>query len=122
MASWFVFAAVAGAFGGLIAFGVQHIQSSVANWKLLFIIEGIPTVMIGFLAMVVLPNRPEETTMFNEKEREIALDRANRGVKADVGRVVKKGTPIGAFGATHRPLTCRSRTYPRCVQGLEGMS
>ncbi|KAI0716553.1 MFS general substrate transporter [Earliella scabrosa] len=97
MASWFGFAAVAGAFGGLIAFGVQHIQSSVANWKLLFIIEGIPTVMIGFLAMVVLPNRPEETTMFNEKEREIALDRANRGVKADVGRVVKKEHILAAF-------------------------
>lgn len=39
MAYWFGFAAVAGAFGGLIAFGVQHINSSVSNWRLLFIIE-----------------------------------------------------------------------------------
>jgi hypothetical protein len=39
MAYWFGFAAVAGAFGGLVAFGVQHIHSSVANWRLLFIIE-----------------------------------------------------------------------------------
>jgi hypothetical protein len=39
MAYWFGFAAVAGAFGGLIAFGVQHIKSSVSNWRLLFIIE-----------------------------------------------------------------------------------
>ena len=39
MAYWFGFAAVAGAFGGLIAFGVQHIHSSVSNWRLLFIIE-----------------------------------------------------------------------------------
>jgi hypothetical protein len=39
MAYWFGFAAVAGAFGGLIAFGVQHIDSPVAKWRLLFIIE-----------------------------------------------------------------------------------
>ena len=43
MAWWFGFAAVAGAFGGLIAFGVQHIHSSVQTWRLLFIIEVSPT-------------------------------------------------------------------------------
>ena len=39
MAYWFGFAAVAGAFGGLIAFGVQHIQSHVPDWRILFIVE-----------------------------------------------------------------------------------
>jgi MFS family permease len=39
LAYWFGFAAVAGAFGGLIAFGVQHAHLSIANWRLLFIIE-----------------------------------------------------------------------------------
>jgi hypothetical protein len=41
MAYWFGFAAVAGAFGGLVAFGVQQAHSHVANWKILFIIEVI---------------------------------------------------------------------------------
>lgn len=39
MAYWFGFAAVAGAFGGLIAFGIQHIHASVQDWRLLFIVE-----------------------------------------------------------------------------------
>jgi hypothetical protein len=39
LAYWFGFAAVAGAFGGLIAFGVQHAHVAIANWRLLFIIE-----------------------------------------------------------------------------------
>jgi hypothetical protein len=39
MAYWFSFAAVAGAFGGLIAFGIQQVHASIANWRLLFIIE-----------------------------------------------------------------------------------
>ncbi|KAI0763076.1 MFS general substrate transporter [Trametes elegans] len=97
MAYWFGFAAVAGAFGGLIAFGIQHVHASIANWKLLFIVEGIPTVLIGLLAMVVLPNRTEETTTLNEKERELALERINRGIKADVGRVVNKSHIYAAF-------------------------
>jgi len=39
MAYWFGFAAVAGAFGGLVAFGVQHAHSHIADWRILFIIE-----------------------------------------------------------------------------------
>ena len=39
MACWFGFAAVAGAFGGLIAFGVQQAHITISNWRLLFIIE-----------------------------------------------------------------------------------
>jgi MFS family permease len=39
LAYWFGFAALAGAFGGLIAFGIQHVHATIANWRLLFIIE-----------------------------------------------------------------------------------
>ena len=49
MAYWFGFAAVAGAFGGLIAFGVQHIHSSVSNWRLLFIIEVSADVLVDWM-------------------------------------------------------------------------
>ena len=48
LAYWFGFAAVAGAFGGLIAFGVQHAHAAIANWRLLFIIE------VYFLHVTVL--------------------------------------------------------------------
>ena len=33
------FGAVAGAFGGLIAFGIQNARVNIANWRLLFIVE-----------------------------------------------------------------------------------
>ncbi|CAL1699502.1 unnamed protein product [Somion occarium] len=97
MAYWFGFAAVAGAFGGLIAFGVQHAQTAISNWRLLFIIEGIPTVLLGFITMWLLPNRPEETSFLNEDERRIQLERRSRGLKADVGRVVNKKHIYAAF-------------------------
>ena len=92
-AAWYMFAAVAGAFGGLIAFGVQHARAAIANWRLLFIVEGIPSILLGLLALVVLPDRPEETSVFTEREREIAVERMNRGGSADVGRVLQKSEP-----------------------------
>ena len=91
MACWFGFSAVSGAFGGLIAFGIQHANlPTISNWRLLFIVEGIPTVLLGILTLWFLPDRPEETRVLNEKERAIQRERGCRGVMPDVGRVVVK--------------------------------
>ncbi|EIW78578.1 MFS general substrate transporter [Coniophora puteana RWD-64-598 SS2] len=97
LAYWFGFAAVAGAFGGLIAYGVQQAEVPIENWRLLFIIEGIPAVLLGLLAAFALPNRPEATNFFNERERVIALERMNRGTRADTGAVINKGHIIKAL-------------------------
>lgn len=48
----------AGAFGGWIAYGVAHIQSSaVKTWQVLFLIEGLLTILFGLLCLWVLPDR-----------------------------------------------------------------
>jgi len=96
-ALWFGFATVAGAFGGLIAFGIQHIQSSVQNWRILFIIEGIPPVILGVVTYYYLPNRPESTTYLTERERKIAVERMNRGTSGDIGAVVNRAHVMAAF-------------------------
>ena len=51
MAHWFGFAAVAGAFGGIVAFGVQQAHSHVPDWKILFIIE----VILNLLGITAFP-------------------------------------------------------------------
>jgi len=105
MACWLGFAAVAGAFGGLIAFGVQHAHAAIHNWQILFIIEGIPAILMGLVTIFFLPNRPESTTFFNERERAIALDRMNRGTSSDTGAKVEKA---------HILMACRDW---RCYTG-----
>ncbi|KAJ3512418.1 hypothetical protein NMY22_g15336 [Coprinellus aureogranulatus] len=97
MAYWFGFAAVAGAFGGLIAFGVQHAEVSFPKWKLLFIVEGLPSFLLGVAALWVLPDRPESTTVLSERERKIALERMNRATRADVGLTVNSKHIFLAF-------------------------
>ncbi|KAL9710214.1 hypothetical protein Ac2012v2_006510 [Leucoagaricus gongylophorus] len=97
MAYWFGFATVAGAFGGLIAFGIQHIRSHISNWKILFIVEGSPSVLLAILALFLLPNRPESTSFFNERERALALERMNRDSSGDTGATINKAHIWMAF-------------------------
>ncbi|TDL18778.1 MFS general substrate transporter [Rickenella mellea] len=97
MAHWFGFAAVAGAFGGLIAFGIQHSHASIAPWRLLFIIEGIPAILMGVIAICFLPDRPEVTKYLSEEERKIAMDRKTRGTSGDMGAMVAKSHIAMAF-------------------------
>lgn len=97
MAWWFGFAAVAGAFGGLIAFGIQHIHSSVQNWRLLFVIEGIPSVLLGIATLFILPDRPESTTFLTQRERNLAIERMNRSTSGDKGAMVQKAHVYAAF-------------------------
>ncbi|CAE6480978.1 unnamed protein product [Rhizoctonia solani] len=73
-------APLASAFGGLIAYGVQHVRSHVATWRILFLIEGLPTILVGLLAFLILPSRPETTKRLNETERKLALSRMRKEV------------------------------------------
>jgi len=97
IALWFGFAAVAGAFGGLLAYGIQNVKISLANWRLLFIIEGVPTVLLGVLCLFLLPGRPESTTFLTHTERKLAIERMSRGTSGDTGAVVNRRHVIAAF-------------------------
>lgn len=100
-----------------MAFGIQHVHASVANWRLLFIIEvipnccesvdvgpngdtsqGIPSVLMGSIALFFLPDRPDMTKFLDEDERRIAMARMNRGVSGDKGLVVNRCKQI--YGRT----------------------
>ncbi|OAX33183.1 MFS general substrate transporter [Rhizopogon vinicolor AM-OR11-026] len=97
IAYWFGFASVAGAFSGLIAFGVQHAKVSIANWRLLFIVEGVPTILVGIYCLFALLDRPESTHSLNAMERKLAIARMNRGTSGDVGKVINKRHVLAAF-------------------------
>ncbi|KAJ2162568.1 hypothetical protein GGF46_000571 [Coemansia sp. RSA 552] len=77
----------AGAFGGLIAYGVAKnlAHETLAPWRLLFIIEGIPTIVLGLISIMLLPNSPEtlEGWFVTPEEKQAAIDRARTGHNID---------------------------------------
>lgn len=63
--------------------------------------QGIPALLLGVLTFFALPDRPESTRYLNAREREIAMERMNRGTSADVGAVVNKGELFFPILAPH---------------------
>ncbi|GFZ45527.1 hypothetical protein JCM24511_03253 [Saitozyma sp. JCM 24511] len=76
--------ALSGAFGGLISFGVSSIQNSaIAQWRILFLIEGVPSLVLAICTALFMPGRPETSKYLNENERTLCLTRLNRDVTSD---------------------------------------
>lgn len=69
--------ALANAYGGALAFGLGHVHSKISNWRFLFIIEGVPTVLLALLAWFYLPDSPSTARFLNAREREVAQAFAN---------------------------------------------
>ncbi|KAG1455756.1 hypothetical protein G6F56_006991 [Rhizopus delemar] len=70
------FSSLAGAFGGLIAYGISTITDDrLKTWQWLFIIEGIPTVLLAIFTAYYLPNSPETAKFLTNEEKEFATTR-----------------------------------------------
>ncbi|KAK2748492.1 hypothetical protein FQN57_000625 [Myotisia sp. PD_48] len=90
--------ALAGAFGGLIAYGITSIETHISHWRVLFLVEGLPTVVFAFVVLFYLPDRPETSNIFtNEEEREISIQRMNRGQKSEGHNILLKRHIISGF-------------------------
>lgn len=76
----FVSAALAGAFGGLLAYGIGRLDgvAGLSAWRWIFIIEGLPTVVLGIISWFLLADEPSSAWYLNEKERELMRLRRSR--------------------------------------------
>lgn len=97
---FFSFSVIAGAFSGLFAYGVAHMDGigGYAGWRWIFIIEGIMTVVAAAFGYLVIPDWPETSKFLHADERRLlirilAADRANTSMnridRATVLRVFK---------------------------------
>lgn len=70
----FVSAAIAGAFGGLLAFGIGYMDGldGQRGWRWIFIIEGLPSIVAGVAAWLFLANSPEEATYLTAEDKQLA--------------------------------------------------
>ncbi|KAI0521788.1 major facilitator superfamily domain-containing protein [Xylaria bambusicola] len=79
-------ALISGAFSGLIAAAVKANLDGARGygaWQWLFIIEGVITVAVAFIALPILPNFPRTTKWLTEEERALAIWRLEEDVGED---------------------------------------
>ncbi|KAI0204505.1 major facilitator superfamily domain-containing protein [Astrocystis sublimbata] len=69
-------APLATTFAGALAYGITSGYPAIANWRLLFIVEGIPSVLLAFVAFKYMPDSADTAHFLNEEEKQVARTRA----------------------------------------------
>ncbi|PPJ53262.1 hypothetical protein CBER1_11943 [Cercospora berteroae] len=78
-------AAMANAYGGALAYGISQIKGSIAPWKTLFLIEGLPTICMAGIAWFYLPDSISTAKFLNDREKQVALCFVARNQRVDIG-------------------------------------
>lgn len=87
-ALFFSAASVAGAFSGLLAFGISKMDGvgNLEGWRWIFILEGIATVVAAIAAFFLLHDFPETAKFLTEEERAFVVFRLKyQGQSAKLG-------------------------------------
>lgn len=71
-------APLANTFAGALAYGITSGHSKLANWRLLFLVEGLPSCIAAALAWFFLPDHPSAAKFLTDEEREVARARSLR--------------------------------------------
>ncbi|KAG5352825.1 hypothetical protein C0989_000276 [Termitomyces sp. Mn162] len=77
ISAFFSTASLSGAFSGLLAYGIIHMDG-VGNrpgWAWIFILEGLFTVLFGLSSFFTLPHSPPRARFLNEEEKEYVVAR-----------------------------------------------
>ncbi|EIM82963.1 MFS general substrate transporter [Stereum hirsutum FP-91666 SS1] len=71
IAIFFSAATIAGAFGGILAFGIEKMEGigGLHGWQWIFCLEGLLTVIIAALAFFFMHDYPETATFLTDSER-----------------------------------------------------
>jgi len=77
--------------GAPISGGIMQFLDGVGDWRgwqWLFFLEGIPSVLMGLLVLLVLPNGPHQARWLNEGERSLVLKRIaeDQTAKSELGQ------------------------------------
>lgn len=75
---FFSAAPLANTFAGALAYGITSGHSKLANWRLLFLVEGAPSILAAFLAWFYLPDHPASARFLTDEEKEVARARGLR--------------------------------------------
>ncbi|KAI8370772.1 major facilitator superfamily domain-containing protein [Choanephora cucurbitarum] len=74
------------AYAGLLAYGILQLRGSggLTGWQWLFLIEGIPTVVVAVIAFFYLPESPSNWSLFTEEEKLLAVARLEDGISQHI--------------------------------------
>ena len=89
MAVFYAAASLSGAFSGLLAYAISHMEgiSGLAGWKWIFLLEGLAPVGMSFFVWWLLPDNPETASFLTREEKEFIINRLALETGSGHGRV-----------------------------------
>ncbi|KAF3319090.1 hypothetical protein TWF173_003543 [Orbilia oligospora] len=78
MSLWYSGLGIGQIFGGLVSYGFQHVESSFASWRVMFLALGGVTIAIGIWTLWKLPDTPMSSTWLTEQERLAVLEKVEK--------------------------------------------
>ncbi|KAJ1659911.1 hypothetical protein IWQ61_001074 [Dispira simplex] len=77
IAFFYVSAALSSTVGGLLAYAIGHMDhaGNLRAWQWMFILEGIPSVILGVITWFYIPNSPTRAKWLTPREQEYAIRR-----------------------------------------------
>jgi MFS family permease len=77
-------APLATCFAGALAYGITSDNTPpIANWRLLFLVEGLPCIVAGVAVWFIMPDSPEKASFLTEEEKVVTRARAVRQVGSE---------------------------------------
>lgn len=70
----------------LVLDGITQIRGSIPPWKILFLIEGLPTCAFAVVAWYFLPDGITTAKFLTEREKQVALHFVARNQRLDIGK------------------------------------
>ncbi|RKK81428.1 hypothetical protein BFJ69_g3708 [Fusarium oxysporum] len=75
--------ALANVYGGVLGYAILGVRGSVAPWRCLFLIEGLPLWIVAILAWFYLPDDLLSAKFLTDREKEVAWQCVGRGQTVD---------------------------------------
>lgn len=76
--------ALANAYGGALGYAITQIKSHIEPWRILFLIEGLPTFIMAAVAWFGFPDDIESAGFLTDREKRVVKQMVSRNQTADV--------------------------------------
>ncbi|KAK0213261.1 high-affinity nicotinic acid transporter [Desarmillaria ectypa] len=97
VAAFYSFGQVSGFVGGFLAFAISYADGVLSGWRWLFIIEGIPAILMGVATLFILPDFPQTATFLTERERLMIINQLSKDAPSKEGKTWDKGEVLKLF-------------------------
>ncbi|GLA73371.1 hypothetical protein AtubIFM55763_004283 [Aspergillus tubingensis] len=115
-AAWFIGNSFAGITGGLIAYGLGHIES-MAPWKVVFLLFGSLTVARSLIFIFLMPDTPMQAWFINDEDRLKAVARVRMNMTGIKSSEFKWTQCIEAFLDAKTWLLCAITFFGQVPNG-----